>query len=211
MKDGFLVGWVDKRGVPMAVAQIYLLPNREDVWGIETQSLSQDAFELSSKTNGPWRPRQPGVEWRAFPGETAKPAESKPLRLSQMRALARRFRGHDDFEQKDSVLRLLTNPVVRYEDPESGLIDGALFGLVHGTDPEMMIQIELREDTKTKQRGYFYALSPMTGYELRGYLDGKEVWHKPRIQSNRVTDVFWQRNVSDSAVSRNLLQRLFNF
>ena len=212
MKDGVLVGWVDEIGRPVAVAQIYLLPNSETEWGIETQSLSQDSFVLQSEFNGPWRPRKPGVEWKPFPKSATKPAGSKALRLSQMRALVRRFRGNDDFQEKknDNVLRLLTNPMIRYEDAKNGIIDGALFSFVHGTDPEMLIQIELRAEPETKQQSYFYAIAPMTGYELRAYLDGTEVWHKPRTTSSPETGVFWQRDLRDTKPP-SFLQRLLSF
>ena len=212
VKDGVLVGWVDEKGLPMAVAQIYLLPDSYTVWSIELQSLSQDAFELASPNNGPWRPNKPGVTWAPFPSKKIKPADSKALRLAQMRRLAKRFRGDDNFEEKDeSVLRLMPNPMVRYEDKEKGLVDGAVFALVHGTDPEMIIMVELREDKQSKKREYHYALAPMTSYELRGYLDGEEVWHKPRQSSFATSDVFWVRNLRDTPRRRSLLGRLLNF
>ena len=113
-----------------------------------------------------------------------------------MRNLARRFRGDDNFEDKkdESVLRLLTNPLLRYDDQKAGLMDGAVFALVHGTDPEMIIMIESRKkDGKAAE--YLYALAPMTGYELRGYLDKKEVWHKPQHAGNRSTGVFWMSSI----------------
>lgn len=210
VKDGFLVGWVDDNKRPVAVGQFYLLPGREDQWGIETQSLAQKPFRIESKTNGPWRPRKPGINWATVPKPPKSTAGTKPLRLSQMRSIARRFRADDDFDDEESELRLLTNPVYRYAHPDSGLIDGAVFALVHGTDPELIISIELRQDSKSKSQSYFYALAPMTGYALRCRLDNAEVWNKPRTTSARETDVFWQRNVSDVPRS-NLFRQLLGF
>ena len=33
----------------------------------------------------------------------------------------------------------------------------------------------------------------MTAFELRGYLDREEVWHKPMMTSNQPSDIFFQR------------------
>ena len=73
--------------------------------------------------------------------------------------------------------------------------------------------IEARE-TNDKENGksqYRYALAPMTGYELKAYLDDELVYHKPRIKSNLDTDIFWQRNLVDPPPSKpGFLQQLFN-
>ena len=207
VKDGFLVGWKDSSGRPVAMGQIYLLPNQEAQWGIELQSLSQKAFSLASKTNGPWRPRNPGVEWSPVPDNSIVVPNSKPLRLAQMRKIARRFRVDDDFDEKESELRLLTKPLMRYQIPDDNVADGAVFAFVHGTDPELIVCLELR--TSSKAKSYHYALAPMTSYALRCKFDGQEVWDKPRMTSNRDTDVFWQRNVSDVPVGGFL--RLLGF
>lgn len=196
VEAGLLVGWEDEKGIPVAIAQLFLLPARfgDNRWAIELQSLSQDRFELRSRTAAPWQPNPPGVKWAKFPGNPIKPAASKALRLSQMRRLAARFHGDDYFEDKkeESGLRLLTTPLKRYDDKESGLIDGAIFALVIGTDPEVIIMIEHRKEHEEFQ----YALAPMTGYELRVYLDKKEVWHKPTHKEiSRINDVFVMRGV----------------
>ena len=200
VKDGLLVGWVDEKGVPMAMAQIFLFPGSDSIWGIEVQSLSQDAFSLASPKRGLfWRPSKPGVRWAAFPGKAMKPSASKKIRLAQMRNLARRFRGDDNFEnaEDESALRLLPDPMVRYADPERGTIDGAVFALVHGTDPEMIILVESRKE-KDQDPKYMYALARMTGYELHGYLDKEEVWTAPAGPPNRVTDVFWRAGLGET-------------
>ena len=161
--------------------------------------------------SAPGVPDEPGVEWKPFEIGNVAPASSKRRRLSQMRLLARRFSCKDNFkETDDSQLRLLPEPVMRYADSKRKIIDGAVFALVHGTDPELIIMIEAREK-KDGRTAFHYALAPMTGYELKAYLDEELVYHKPLINSNLDTDIFWQRSLVDAPPQRpGFLQRLFD-
>jgi hypothetical protein len=208
IRDGVLVGWVDEAGVPVAAAQICLTPNSTSQWAIELQSLTVERFTLSNGKMESWKPNRPGVQWHRY-DKVGIPAEGAPRRLVQMRTLARRFRGDDDFENEESVLRLLTNPLVRYSKPDDGLVDGGMFALVHGTDPEMLIMIEARKDENEEQPAYHWALAPMTSFELRGYLDREQVWHKPQMTSNRPIDIFFQRLlVQDREEDASVLSKL---
>jgi len=208
IRDGVLVGWVDEAGVPVAAAQICLTPNSTTQWAIELQSLSVESFTLSNDKIESWKPSRPGVQWHRY-DKVGIPAKNEQRRLVQMRTLARRFRGDDDFENEESVLRLLPNPLVRYSKPDRGLVDGGMFALVHGTDPEMLVMIEARRDDNQQEAAYHWALAPMTSFELHGYLDHQQVWHKPQMTSNRPTDVFFQRLlVQDPQQDASILSKL---
>ena len=123
------------------------------------------------------------------------PARLKVARLSQMRALARRFDGEDDLSVEANVLRLMPNPMVRYEDKKNGVIDGALFAMVEGTDPELLIMLEARQPKdKSGKAEYFWALAPMTSAKLEGYLDGDHVWTKPQANGGQ-TSIFYMRRL----------------
>ena len=140
---------------PAAVAQIYLAP-WSNKWCIESQSLDADPLEFTSKANSPWTPQKAGIEWHAFVGKKIpEPNRSKALRLAQMRSLARRFRA-DDAIADNSKLRLLTTPLHRYEVAKSGIIDGVIFVMANGTDPEITLQIEARESPKTRKRAFYW-------------------------------------------------------
>ena len=194
VRDGLFVAWVDQKNRPMAAGQVFLMPNTQNDWYIEQQSLWDGPMQFTSKTNPSWRPRAPGIQWNKFSTKILQPAKSKPLRLGQMRKLARRFRGEDDLTATVSVLRLMPNPMVRYADEENGVIDGALFALVQGTDPELLIQIEAREDERQNHE-YWWALAPMTSANLEGYLDGNRVWSKPRA-SGSPSAIFYMRQLA---------------
>ncbi len=49
-------------------------------------------------------------------------------------------------ETDESELRLLPQPLYRYSDPNAGVTDGALFGYVMGTDPELFAIVEARDE-----------------------------------------------------------------
>jgi hypothetical protein len=209
IQDGILACWVDESGVPLAAAQICLTPNSTTQWAIEFQSLSTDTLTLSNEEIV-WSPSKPGIQWTPY-DDVGVPSLRPNRRLVQMRTLARKFRGDDNFENEESVLRLQTNPLIRYANPEGGIVDGALFALVHGTDPELLIMIEAKQESE--KLTFRYALAPMTSFELRAYLDRKEVWHKPIMTSNQPSDIFHQRLLvaGNESNERSMLMELKGF
>jgi hypothetical protein len=111
----------------------------------------------------------PGIEWRDLPGAD-KLARTRPLRLTQMRRMAERFRvsvGHNDWAQT----RLLSQPVFR--SPESSGGDATIFVFVQGTDPECVLLLETAEDARWR-----YALARQTKFGLKAELDGRVVWER---------------------------------
>lgn len=97
---------------------------------------------------------QAGRRWQPAEGlkierlrDAPKPAESASARLVQMRQIARDFKAYM-FADGTWELRLLTQPLFRYGDEKSDIIDGALFAYVwtKGTDPEFILLLECRRD-----------------------------------------------------------------
>jgi hypothetical protein len=80
--------------------------------------------------------------------------------------------------------------VLRYDAPKEGLIDGALFVMVNGTDPEITLQIEARQEKTSPEQYYYWALSPMTTFELMASVNNVEVWHTPTPRSTGPNDSF---------------------
>jgi hypothetical protein len=106
-------------------------------------SLSSGLVAAEREDGWRWSPRQPGIALKPF-SQSPTPATTKPARLRQMKELARRFVAREVLENGQRFeLRLLIQPVHRYAHPESGLIDGAIFILARGTDPEVALLIEL--------------------------------------------------------------------
>ena len=92
------------------------------------------------------------------------------------------------------------------------MLDGVMFAMVHDTDPELIILVELRDGQANERPAYYYALAPMTSFELSVSMDGKTVWHKPLMTSNLDIDIFWQRQLAETATQqRSFLQRVLGF
>ena len=195
--DGILAGWVDEDGRPRAIAQIFWVPDTPGRYAVEFQSFWQGPMRFESAEDPTWNPRAPGLEWKEFP-EKIRPVESKRLRLSQMRKLARDFRGDDRFYREKNTLRLMPNPMIRYASSKDGLIDGAVFALCLGTDPEMLITIEAWQTKEDKEGTYRWAFAPMTSWPLKGYLNGKEVYNKPGVRNNVSENIFFMCDLSGS-------------
>jgi hypothetical protein len=106
-----------------------------------------------------------------------------------MKKIAAEFSATDEFkvklgdvETERSELRLLPTPVYRYSDEEAGIVDGAVFAFVHGTDPEMFLVLENRAE-KGKST-WHYMLAPMTCWAVEARHAGKQVWSVPeRLKS----------------------------
>jgi hypothetical protein len=121
-------------------------------WLHEFTSLSTDRVRgvgPAGVAPWPWAPKGPGIVPLPIP-EAGTPDTDPARRLRRMRELARRFRGDEDFEPRPGErperyeLRLLPQPVARYEDPALGVVDGGLFLLVYGQNPEIALVIEAR-------------------------------------------------------------------
>ena len=149
----------------------------------EFHSLSLSVLDVSrSGTHAStWTPMAAGIELEAFKG-AARPAPSAPQRLSQMRALARDFSASTkDLADKLLQLRLLPQPIFRYESTDPEVLDGALFAFVIATDPEALLVIEARKSAPAGDPVWDYAICRLTDLELRVRHKDKEVFTAPLI------------------------------
>jgi hypothetical protein len=174
-EDAVLFLWV--RGErPLAAAQFFL---QDAAWHHEFQSLSGHAFEARCRDGGnwSWTPQRPGIEFAAAEGV---PAASKPLRLRQMKGIAERFRAatHPNRENPEAdphELRLLTTPVYRYTDEAAGIEDGSLFAYCQGTNPELLIVVEVQAG-EDKAPAWRYAFAAMTSFRLQVWEGSRLAW-----------------------------------
>ncbi len=103
-------------------------------------------------------------------------AVTAPLRMAQMRNIARRFTassgGTDSEEPRE--LRLLTSPLYRYSQSDTNKVDGTLFSFAMGTDPEVLLLLEsFQEGSKSEWR---FAAARHTTTSLYVSYEGTEVW-----------------------------------
>ena len=73
---------------------------------------------------------------------------------------------------------------VVYRDEPAGLLDGGLFTLANGTNPEIMLFLEARRDPKGGAKATWqYVVGRLAHAELHLQYDGKEVFEAPRGDS----------------------------
>jgi hypothetical protein len=141
---------------------------------IELHSLSLGPLVADRPDQLTWTTDKAGVDFKPIPGAPA-PAATAALRLRQMRELAKDFTArqvsHTGIEYE---MRVLLQPIYRYEGTEGDLLDGALFAIVHAGDPEVFLQIEARKVGDSA--GWKYALARFNSIFLAVRHKGREIW-----------------------------------
>ena len=124
----------------------------------ELQSLSSEPLTATVDGVARWSTSRPGISWEAVPG-APPPAASRGERLRQMKRLVWDFSVYavktpPDYEQ-GSVwhLRMLVQPIHRYA--AEAAVDGAIFAFAQGTDPEVYLILESRQEKEESGRWHF--------------------------------------------------------
>jgi len=178
--------WTD-HGRPEAVASIYRFYTPPVHRANEFHSLALGALNGKRNRFLVWTPSRPGLELKSIPDATA-PADSASARLRQMRALAQEFAGRQTTrEGVNRDMRLLAQPIYRYENTKGDLVDGGLFVFVVGTDPEVFLLIEARRTAKDVLEWRFGA-TRMNNVNLRLNHRGHEIWNVPELAWPQVYD-----------------------
>jgi hypothetical protein len=141
----------------------------------EFQSLAEKPLRAAFHGKPVWETSEAGLRFVDVPGAAA-PADNEGQRLLQLKQLAKDFAGSKKERDSDQEeLRLLPQPIHRYADPKYGVINGALFAFVQGTDPEIFLLIEARGKDAASARWQF-AATRMNSVELRLRHRGRQVW-----------------------------------
>ena len=168
--------WTD-RGRPEAVLSLYEVTQNGVHEHHEFTSLSLGDLKAERSGAVAWAPPAGSVEMKRFPD--APPPEGPPrLRLGQMRKLAAQLTA--DKTTREDVrrdLRLLTQPIYRYEGEHPDLLDGALFAFVEGTDPEVLLLLEARR--VGKQYEWFFGAARMNSVHMRVLRGEQVLWDGP--------------------------------
>lgn len=140
--DSFL--WLDE-GRPAAFLSVYAVYDLpEGNRRLTFQSLSEQTLQATLDDVVVWNPSQPGLQFQRledFPAPGANPR----LQRIRHRRIAQLFTGQiaeksdpDRFRN----LRLLTAPLLQYQNDSTGVETGSLYALADGTDPELLLLIE---------------------------------------------------------------------
>jgi hypothetical protein len=178
---GSVWGWGPK-GRPVALLELWQSPDDRTAW----------YFTICNTSGGKLRARRGGAPWwvendsaadlKDVPGAPA-PAAEAALRQRQLKLLAEKFTGHEFWDPANTRynLRLLKRPLCTYQDEAGGVLDGGLFTLANGTNPEIMLFVEARVDPEnSSKRVWQFAVGRLAHAELHLEYDGKEVFDAPR-------------------------------
>lgn len=143
----------------------------------EFHSLASQPLVAGERRGSGWQPQEIGITLEPI-ADAPEPAKGAAQRLTQMRDLARRFRAYVARENTTWELRLLPQPVYRYEstDVDSPVVDGAVFAHVWttGTDPEILLIIEARRTDRGVR--WHFAPARFTNREVWVKYQDREIW-----------------------------------
>ena len=184
--DGRVYLWTtDNR--PAVIASIYKAYHRDgQPISHEFHSLTDGKLSAIKAGRRIWETEQGGISWKPIPN-SSQLMPTKRLGAAQIRALARKF--SVDKKERDGTprqLRLLSQPVYRYQTMASEAIPAGLFVFAQTTDPEVLLLIEARP-TDSGPR-WHYALARLNSVELRVSYEGTEVWEVAEMPWAAVKD-----------------------
>lgn len=175
--DGAVWLWLDGKR-PVAAQCIW---NRGPLWYSENSSLVDDLLEVTGWPKATWHAPGTGRTSLTLP----EPVPESPVsRRRTLRALALEFTAREDRLGIKSELRLLPRPIYTYTNANDDALDRALFAFVYGTDPEVLMQIEARQDASAKH--WVVRIARLAGAELWVHLREKEIWSVPAISKDAV-------------------------
>ena len=118
-----------KNGQVKAVGSVVKGYSPFTTMSIELQSFSREPLHATYDGDKIWAPKVGDMEFVALE-DAPTPTPTKPGRLSQMRTLAEAFSVDATARNDDSVtrrLRMLPQPIFRYDSRDTDLLDGAVF------------------------------------------------------------------------------------
>lgn len=175
MQESVLWGW-GRKGRPLAlfVAKFQGWMEGDILSEGELVSLCDRPFVARGASGWRWAPDQAGMVFKSFPESIPAPGNEQARSL-QLLELASQFTAR----LSGSVqLGRLPEPVHRYADPETGLLDGAIFLFSHKENPEIALLVEARQEKDGAAR-WEYGFARLSAGPLSAVLNEEEVWSVP--------------------------------
>lgn len=152
----------------------------------ELHSLSPVVLRSEGKSSDAWKPKA-GVK-RHLLENAPEPSKTEAGRMQQMRTFCRDFAAKSVSPGGDRTeLRLLPQPLYRFQSSNPEVVDGALFAYVCsvGTDPEVFLQLEALATPEGPRWHYF--LARFSHMDLFVNYKNTEVWQALRDQDNPIS------------------------
>lgn len=139
-------------------------------------------IKLTAESGQAWTPASSDLMFQPLPDVPA-PAKTPAARMGQMKQFVRRFSAHEFYESGRVEMRLLPAAVHRYDDLESGLIDGAIFVIAEGTHPEATLFLEAVQPAGEAKPIWQFAIGRSGAAEMAMFYDDTEVHRLPAIET----------------------------
>lgn len=182
---GTIWAWGDK-GRPVVVNEIFYEPTKSkdnDFWVIVSYNASGTKLRATREGRSWWIENNSTLKFNDL-SSGPEPATSNGGRQRQIKSLAGKFTAHEFWDPDNSrfELRLIERPLLTYSDPDKGIVDGALFTFANGTNPEILLFLEVQADPANKNsKGKFrYGVGRLSHAEIHLAYDGKEIFMEQR-------------------------------
>lgn len=176
--DGTLWMWTQGER-PIAAARLFNDSREGFQWNYELVSLSDSALFVDGRPGWNWRPVANQRKWIVV--TEPEPADTETKRLVQMKTQLSPFRAAGAYHVGErSQMRLLPRPVHRYRCPEENIEDGAMFLFAVGTNPEVLVQVEVISGA---DRSWRIGFARMTAGDVKVTRDEQTVWEVEGVRA----------------------------
>jgi hypothetical protein len=178
---GSLWGWGEK-GRPVALLELYQNVNDRTKWVYALCNTSGGMLRAKREGEYWWRANESASDLKDIPGAPIAAGDAAQ-RQRQLKGLAQKFTGHQFWDPNNSryELRRLDRPLRTYKDEENGILEGGLYALANGTNPEIMLFIEARTNPKDATKPVWqFTVGRLAHAELHMLYDEREVFEAPR-------------------------------
>ncbi len=173
--------WVwGKRGRPAAVLEMAQQGN-DGFWHHACHCTTDALIKLTMPTGQVWTPKSNSLTFKPLPGAPV-PADTPFARMRQMKAFVQKVTAHQLWtwqfgDGSRHELRMLPTPVHRYDDADQQLIDGALFIVAQGTNPEATLFLEAVKPIDSPKPIWQFAVGQTSLAENVVFYEDQEIHH----------------------------------
>jgi hypothetical protein len=113
-----------------------------------------------------------------------------------MKELVRQLKAYENYKPRDHPaveryeLRVLPQPVHRYADAKSGLIDGGMFIISYGLNPEVVLLVEALREGSTGP-AWHCGFARIAQADLHVDFESKEIWSHRGGRTKGPDDTYW--------------------
>jgi hypothetical protein len=184
--DGAVWLWLDGK---RPAAALCLLSYPTGKWNYEHVALCDEALAVTGRRTWSWRPKPAARPWTRLPDPVPPTARAQQ---SALRGIARRLEATESRRGETFALRLLDRPIYTYADPDRGIVQGGLFAMSYGTNPELLVQVEAR--TEGDKPHWQIAFARLSAAELIVRQSDKEIWRADALKADDPTGSYYGVN-----------------